>query len=125
MNAPRSSPRPPRRRRTRRRHRLVRCPCAASASSTGSSVRRRWRAAAPAPPPRRSRGQLGPRVIDGLAARCRVITFDLRGVGTSGGSTPDSIEAMARDAVRFIRALGFEQVRCRHGSPPSWTRRSR
>jgi pimeloyl-ACP methyl ester carboxylesterase len=51
-----------------------------------------------------------PRVIDGLAARRRVITFDNRGVGASGGSTPDTVEAMARDAVLFIRALGFEQV---------------
>ena len=51
-----------------------------------------------------------PRVIDGIVARHRVITFDNRGVGASQGSTPDSIEAMARDAVAFIRALGFEQV---------------
>ncbi|SEE23743.1 alpha/beta fold hydrolase [Streptomyces sp. TLI_105] len=51
-----------------------------------------------------------PRVIDGLAVRRRVITFDNRGVGASGGSTPDTVEAMARDAVLFIRALGFEQV---------------
>ena len=51
-----------------------------------------------------------PRVIDGIAARHRVITFDNRGVGASQGSTPDSIEAMARDAVAFIRSLGFEQV---------------
>lgn len=51
-----------------------------------------------------------PRVVDGLAARRRVITFGNRGVGGSGGSTPDTIEGMARDAVRFIRALGFDQV---------------
>ena len=51
-----------------------------------------------------------PRVIDGIAARHRVITFDNRGVGASQGSTPDSIEAMARDAVAFIRRLRFEQV---------------
>jgi pimeloyl-ACP methyl ester carboxylesterase len=51
-----------------------------------------------------------PRVIDGIAARHRVITFDNRGVGASQGSTPDRVEAMARDAVAFIRALGFEQV---------------
>jgi pimeloyl-ACP methyl ester carboxylesterase len=51
-----------------------------------------------------------PRLIDGLAARRRVITFDNRGVGASGGSTPDTIEAMARDAVLFFRALGFEHV---------------
>ncbi|MEU7409729.1 alpha/beta hydrolase [Streptomyces sp. NPDC042638] len=51
-----------------------------------------------------------PRVVDGLAARRQVIAFDNRGVGASGGSTPVTIEAMARDAVLFIRALGFEQV---------------
>src|SRR5205823_13879523 len=51
-----------------------------------------------------------PRVIDGIAARHRVITFDNRGVGASQGSTLDSIEAMAGDAVAFIRALGLEQV---------------
>ncbi|MGW2386334.1 alpha/beta fold hydrolase [Streptomyces sp. NPDC001658] len=51
-----------------------------------------------------------PHVVDGLAARRRVITFDNRGVGGSSGSTPDTIEAMARDAVLFIRALGFDQV---------------
>jgi len=51
-----------------------------------------------------------PRVVDGLAARRRVITYDNRGVGASGGSTPDTIEAMASDTVLFIRALGFAQV---------------
>jgi pimeloyl-ACP methyl ester carboxylesterase len=51
-----------------------------------------------------------PRVIDGLATRHRVITFDNRGVGASGGLTPDTIEAMARDAVAFIRALGLDRV---------------
>jgi pimeloyl-ACP methyl ester carboxylesterase len=51
-----------------------------------------------------------PRVVDGIAARHRVVTFDNRGIGASEGSTPDSVEEMARDAVAFIRALGFEQV---------------
>lgn len=51
-----------------------------------------------------------PRVIDGVAAKHRVIVFDNRGIGASGGSTPDSVEAMAKDAVAFIRALGFDQV---------------
>ncbi len=39
-----------------------------------------------------------------------MIVFDNRGIGASGGSTPDSVEAMARDAIAFIRALGFDQV---------------
>jgi pimeloyl-ACP methyl ester carboxylesterase len=39
-----------------------------------------------------------------------VITFDNRGVGGSQGKTPDTIEAMAQDAVAFIRALGFDRV---------------
>ncbi len=51
-----------------------------------------------------------PTVIDGIAARHQVIAFDNRGVGASQGSTPESRETMARDAVAFIRALGFEQV---------------
>jgi pimeloyl-ACP methyl ester carboxylesterase len=51
-----------------------------------------------------------PRVVDGIAAKHRVITFDNRGVGASGGSTPKTIEAMARDAVTFMRALGLAQV---------------
>jgi pimeloyl-ACP methyl ester carboxylesterase len=51
-----------------------------------------------------------PRVVDGIAAKHRVITFDNRGVGASSGSTPKTIEEMARDAVSFIRALGLDQV---------------
>src|SRR5437764_5902155 len=51
-----------------------------------------------------------PRVVDGIAARHRVITFDNRGVGASSGSTPNTIEAMAKDAVAFIRVLDFERV---------------
>jgi pimeloyl-ACP methyl ester carboxylesterase len=51
-----------------------------------------------------------PRVVDGIAANNRVITFDNRGVGASTGKTPATIQAMAKDAVTFIRALGFDQV---------------
>jgi pimeloyl-ACP methyl ester carboxylesterase len=51
-----------------------------------------------------------PRVVDGLAAKHYVIAFDNRGVGGSGGSTPTSVEEMARDAVAFIRALGLSKV---------------
>ena len=51
-----------------------------------------------------------PRVVDGIAAHRRVITFDNRGVGASQGRTPSSIAEMAKDAGAFIRALGFDQV---------------
>jgi pimeloyl-ACP methyl ester carboxylesterase len=51
-----------------------------------------------------------PRVVDGFAAKHRVVVFDNRGVGASSGSPPNSIEQMAKDAITFIRAMGFEQV---------------
>lgn len=51
-----------------------------------------------------------PRVIDGIAAQRRVIAFDNRGVGGSGGSVPRTVEEMGRDAIAFIRALGLQQV---------------
>jgi pimeloyl-ACP methyl ester carboxylesterase len=51
-----------------------------------------------------------PRVVDGIAAQHRVITFDNRGVGASAGSTPATIAAMATDAITFIRALGLNQA---------------
>jgi pimeloyl-ACP methyl ester carboxylesterase len=51
-----------------------------------------------------------PRVVDGIAAKHRVITFDNRGVGAATGTTPNTIEAMAEDAVTFIRALGLDKV---------------
>jgi len=51
-----------------------------------------------------------PRVVDGIAAKHRVITFDNRGIGASSGSPATTIEEMARDAVTFIRALGLNLV---------------
>lgn len=51
-----------------------------------------------------------PRVIDGIAASRRVIVFDKRGLGGSSGTVPSSVDAMADDAVAFIRALGVPQV---------------
>ncbi len=51
-----------------------------------------------------------PRVIDGIAATRHVITFDNRGVGSTGGKVPHTIAAMAADATAFIRALGHEHV---------------
>ncbi|QPG89891.1 alpha/beta fold hydrolase [Rhodococcus qingshengii] len=51
-----------------------------------------------------------PRIIDPIAKKRRVIAFDNRGVGASTGKVPDSIEAMADDAVTFITALGLGAV---------------
>jgi pimeloyl-ACP methyl ester carboxylesterase len=51
-----------------------------------------------------------PALIDGLAASCRVITFDNAGVGGSNGTTPDTIEQMARDAIAFTTALGLSRI---------------
>ena len=51
-----------------------------------------------------------PRVVNGVAAEHHVIVFDNRGVGGSGGTTPKTVEEMARDAVAFIGALGFSKV---------------
>jgi pimeloyl-ACP methyl ester carboxylesterase len=51
-----------------------------------------------------------PRIVDGLAANHHIIIFDNRGVGASGGSTPNSVEEMAVDAVAFIGALGLVKV---------------
>jgi pimeloyl-ACP methyl ester carboxylesterase len=51
-----------------------------------------------------------PALIDALASARRVITFDNTGVGGSTGTTPDTIEQMARDAIAFIAAMGLSQV---------------
>jgi pimeloyl-ACP methyl ester carboxylesterase len=48
-----------------------------------------------------------PAVVDGLASGRRVLTFDNAGVGGSSGTTPDTIEQMARDAVAFLAAAGI------------------
>jgi pimeloyl-ACP methyl ester carboxylesterase len=49
-------------------------------------------------------------VTDGLAKRRTIILFDNTGVSNSSGDTPDTIEAMADDAVAFIAALGYSVV---------------
>jgi pimeloyl-ACP methyl ester carboxylesterase len=51
-----------------------------------------------------------PAMVDGIAAERRVILVDLRGVGGSGGTTPDSVEAMAGDAIAFLGALTLTEV---------------
>ena len=51
-----------------------------------------------------------PRVIDGIATQRRVIAFDNRGVGASGGKVPLTVDEMGADAIAFIRALGLKKV---------------
>src|SRR4030088_3126789 len=51
-----------------------------------------------------------PALIDALAASRRVITFDNTGVGGSTGTTPDTIEQMARDAIAFAAGLDLGQA---------------
>ena len=51
-----------------------------------------------------------PALIDALAAERRVVTFDNVGVGATTGRTPNTVEAMAHDAIAFIEALGFQQI---------------
>lgn len=51
-----------------------------------------------------------PRIVDGFAAKHRVITFDNRGIGASSGAPATSMEEMAKDAVTFIKAMGLDQV---------------
>jgi len=51
-----------------------------------------------------------PALIDALTANRRVITFDNAGVAGSSGRTPDTIAAMARDAIAFVSALQVERA---------------
>ncbi|MBE9605927.1 alpha/beta hydrolase [Acetobacteraceae bacterium H6797] len=51
-----------------------------------------------------------PAVVNALAETRPLIVFNNRGIGTSTGATPDTVEQMAADAATFIRALGLAQV---------------
>ena len=51
-----------------------------------------------------------PALVDALAADRRVVTFDNVGVGATTGKTPDTVEAMAHDAIAFIEALSLQRV---------------
>jgi pimeloyl-ACP methyl ester carboxylesterase len=46
-----------------------------------------------------------PPLVDALASQRRVVAFDNAGVGATTGTTPSTIEQMARDAIAFIAAL--------------------
>jgi pimeloyl-ACP methyl ester carboxylesterase len=51
-----------------------------------------------------------PALSDTFAADREVILFNNTGVASSGGTVPATIEAMARDAITFIDALGLTTV---------------
>src|SRR5438445_11209271 len=51
-----------------------------------------------------------PALIDALATDRRVVTFDNVGVGATTGRTPNTIKAMAHDAISFLEALDLQQV---------------
>jgi pimeloyl-ACP methyl ester carboxylesterase len=51
-----------------------------------------------------------PALIDALAAERRVITFDNVGVAATTGVTPNTIEAMANDAIAFVEAMDLERI---------------
>jgi pimeloyl-ACP methyl ester carboxylesterase len=51
-----------------------------------------------------------PALVDALAAERRVITFDNVGVAATTGRTPNTVEAMANDAIAFIEAMNLERI---------------
>jgi pimeloyl-ACP methyl ester carboxylesterase len=51
-----------------------------------------------------------PALVDALASTRRVVTFDNAGVGGSTGTTPDTVERMARDAIAFLAAMRFSEA---------------
>jgi pimeloyl-ACP methyl ester carboxylesterase len=51
-----------------------------------------------------------PAVTDGLAKDREVILFDNAGIGASSGTTPNTVPAMATDAIAFIKALGISKA---------------
>jgi pimeloyl-ACP methyl ester carboxylesterase len=51
-----------------------------------------------------------PALSDAFASDREVILFDNAGVAASSGTVPDTIEAMARDAISFTDALGLDTI---------------
>jgi pimeloyl-ACP methyl ester carboxylesterase len=51
-----------------------------------------------------------PALIDALAAHRRVVGFDNVGVGATTGTTPNTVETMAHDAIVFLEAMNLERV---------------
>lgn len=51
-----------------------------------------------------------PRIMDAIAAHRQIISFDYRGIGATTGRQGESLAEMAKDAITFIRTLGYKQV---------------
>ena len=51
-----------------------------------------------------------PAISDAFAADREVILFNNAGVASSSGTVPGTVEAMARDAISFIDALGLNTI---------------
>jgi pimeloyl-ACP methyl ester carboxylesterase len=51
-----------------------------------------------------------PPLVDALARKRRVVAFDNVGIGATTGTTPNTMEQMAHDALFFIDALEVPQV---------------
>jgi pimeloyl-ACP methyl ester carboxylesterase len=50
-----------------------------------------------------------PIIMNGLARERHVIAIDNKGIGNSGGATPDNVADMAKDALKIIAALGIKK----------------
>ena len=51
-----------------------------------------------------------PALIDDLASHRRVVAFDNVGVGGTSGTTPNTVQQMAADAISFLDAMEFGRV---------------
>ena len=51
-----------------------------------------------------------PLLVDRLAQDREIILLGNRGVGASTGAVPDNVRDMTRDVIRFLDALGLDQV---------------
>lgn len=51
-----------------------------------------------------------PAVVDKIAKEREVIIFDNTGVASSTGTTPNTVEQMAKDAYTFVNALGLKKI---------------